>query len=779
MSKILVVVESPGKTAKISSYLGPNYIVKASFGHIMDLEKSKTSIDINNNFEGKYIIIPEKMKIVNELKNLYSKCGDVLIASDLDREGEAIAQSIATVLNINVPKRMIFNEITKKAIQDAINNIKSINYNMVYSQRARRFLDRLMGFELSPLLSKSLNNFLTAGRVQSVVVKLIVEREKEINNFSSELAYYLSADFDNLKCKGYIMSKLTKPIEGILYESTKKEDIIKILEKFKTGKFSVYNIYNKQSKHSPPPPFITSSLQQDASTRLGYPIKLTMDIAQKLYEGGYITYMRTDSPCLSNDCLNQCQKYIKDKYGEKYYQYKQYSSSNNIAQEAHEAIRPTDLFKDYPNDENQQKLYKLILKRTLASQMQLALIDTKYIQIIGKDKTIYREYFEGTIKKILFDGYLKVYNNIEDDEKEIFKFEHNIGDNLEYKYISGHQEATKPKSRYQEANLVRKLEKLGIGRPSTYASIISKIQERSYVEKKSIDGKKIILNSINLNSEGINESNRETKLGADKNKLVPTESGIKIVEYLENNFTKFMNYGFTASMEEALDDIASGKKIWYEVLRIFYNEFHPIVEKLMGSLKITPVDYGILLGKHPKSGFSIYAVKTKNGNCVRMIEFTKTGKTIKNQTYASIDCDPSLVTFEKALNVLKYPEILGKFDDRDITLCKGQYGLYIRHGTKENGKNYQWKSDIDPSLDEAIKLISDKNENLICGKYELKNGPYGPYIIIPTSGKTTKPIFLSIKDIDPNTLTDDNIKDMLANSKEKKKYTKKFTKKNN
>lgn len=787
MSKILVIVESPVKISKISSYLGLNYIIKASFGHIMDLEKTKSSIDVNNNFEGKYIVIPEKTKIVNELKSIYAKSSDVYIASDLDREGEAIAQSIATVLNVKNPKRMIFNEITKKAIQEAVKNIKGLNYNMVYSQRARRFLDRLMGFELSPLLSKSLNNFATAGRVQSVVVKIIVEREKEINNFSSELAYYISAKFNDLKCKGFIMSKLSKPIEGNVYESTNKEDVRKLLEKIKGGRFSIYHIFNKQSKQSPPQPFITSSLQQEASIRLGYSIKMTMDIAQRLYEGGYITYMRTDSPNLSEDCLSQCNKYIKEKFGDKYYNYKQYSSLNNNAQEAHEAIRPTDLFKDYPDDNNQQKLYKLILKRTVASQMASAMIDTKYIQIIGKDKSIFREYFEGTIKNIVFDGYLKMYNDMdEDQEKEQIKFEHKIGDNIEYSYITGHQESTKPKTRFQEANLVRKLEKLGIGRPSTYASIISKIQERGYIEKKSIEGNKIKLNSINLNSEGISELDREIKLGAEKNKLVPTESGIKIVEYLENNFTKFMDYGFTASMEEALDDIANGKKIWYEVLREFYNEFHPIIEKLIGTLKTTPIDYGIYIGDHPKSGYKIYAVKTKNGNCVRMIEFTKTGKTIKNQIYASITCEPNEVSIEQALEVLKYPQVLGKYDDRDITLCKGQYGLYIRHGTKEIGKNYQWKGEIEPTLDEAIKLISEKNEKLICGKYELKNGPYGPYIIIPGSGKI-KPTFLSIKEIDINSLTDDNIKIMMEEANEKKKayqagktkgkYTGKFTKK--
>jgi DNA topoisomerase-1 len=516
---------------------------------------------------------------------------------------------------------------------------------------------------------------------------------------------------------------------------------------------------------------------------------MTMDVAQKLYEGGYITYMRTDSVNLSQDCLTQCQKYITEKYGEKYYQFKQYSSSNATSQEAHECIRPTDLFKDYPDDENQKKLYKLILKRTLASQMAQALIDTKYIQITGKDKSIFREYFEGTIKKILFDGYLKVYNDMEEEEeKELVKFEYNVGDNIDYKYIYGHQESTKPKTRYQEANLVRKLEKLGIGRPSTYASIISKIQERGYVEKKSIEGKKVKLNSVNLSNGEISETNKETKLGAEKNKLVPTESGIKIVEYLESNFTKFMDYGFTASMEKALDDIASGKAVWHQVLREFYNEFHPIVERLMGTLKSAPVDYGILLGTHPKSGFSIYAVKTKNGNCVRMIEFTKTGKTIKNQTYASITCEPEEATLEQALDVLKYPQLLGKYDDRDITLCKGQYGLYIRHGTKETGKNYQWKGEIDPTLDDAIKLISEKNENLVCGKYEMKNGPYGPYIIIPPKSKTGKATFLSVKDIDTNTLTDENIVEMIEKAKEKKKafqggnmgkptgkFTKKFT----
>jgi DNA topoisomerase-1 len=781
MSKILVVVESPGKIKKIQDYLGSGYIVTASYGHIRDLIKSKDSIDVANNFKPTYQILPDKQKVVNDMKAKHSKCTDVLIASDEDREGEFIGDSIAYVLQLKNPKRMVFHEITKAAIQKAVQNYRTIDHNLVHAQQARRFLDRLTGFELSPILTKKLNAFSTAGRVQSVVVKLIVERENSIKNFSSELDYFLSGNFhiDNhiFKTKGYIMKKFQQPLEGTQYSTKNKADVQKVLEKLKQSKFYFYHTFMKPSKSNPPPPFTTSSLQQEASIRLGLQIKTTMDLAQKLYEGGYITYMRTDSVTLSDDCLMQCNKYIKSNFGEKYYQYRQYENKSKNAQEAHEAIRPTDMNKEGPDDEKLQRLYNFIWNRTIASQMKAAEYEITYIQIISKNGIkVNEEYFEGTIKKLKFDGYLIVYNNVEEEEtNEEIKLP-TLNTLLTYESIIGHQETSKPKGRYQEANLVKKLESLSIGRPSTYASIISKIQERGYVEKKNMEGTKILLNSLILKDNTIKENNKESKIGAEKNKLVPTESGIKVVDFLENNFTKLMNYEFTALMEEALDDIANGKKNWINVLREFYNEFHPIVEKLMIDIKSEPIEHGRLLGQHPDRKLNIYATKTSKGNAVKMVEYTKTGKTIKNTYYASIDKAVEDVTLEEAIELFKYPCVIGQYENKDIIVCKGPYGLYIKY----NEKNYPWKQVIDPSLDEAINIIAEKNKEVIgkVSKYEIKNGPYGPYIIVPAKSKTGKTKFVGVpKGIELSSLTEEKIEEIIKEDSAKKVNMKKFKKK--
>jgi DNA topoisomerase-1 len=777
MSKILVVVESPGKTKKISSYLGSNFIVKASYGHIRDLIKSKEAIDVANNFKGKYHVLPDKQKVVNDLKATFSTCSDVYIASDGDREGEAIADSIAYVLQLKNAKRMVFFEITKKAIMEAIKKIGKININMVQSQMARRYMDRLLGFELSPLLSKTMNNFSTAGRVQSVVVKLVVERENEIKNFASELDYFLNGSFKigetNIKTKGYVMTKLVQPLNGDTYKTKNKDDSKKLIDKLKQSKFFLYHTFMKPQKQSPPPPYTTSSLQQDASIRSGFPIKMTMEVAQKLYEGGYITYMRTDSVSLSDDCIKQCKEYILNNYGEKYYMMKQYENKNKGAQEAHEAIRPTDMFKDGPDDEVQQRLYNLIWNRTIASQMKPADFELTYIQIIGKVGTnINEEFFEGIIKKLKFEGYLLVYGseNSEEDPQDI-----NIpktGVQLDYETISCGQETTKPKGRFQEANLVKKLEKLGIGRPSTYANTISKIQERGYVEKKDIEGSKIKLNTFVLKENNVKETNKETKIGAEKGKLVPTSIGIKVVEYLENNFTNLMNYQFTANLEEDLDRIAEGKIVWHDVLKKFYDGFHPIVEKLLGEIKSTPLNLGKLLGKNSK-GFEIYASTTSKGNVVKMIEYTKTGKTIKNTTYASLgDISVDEVSLEQAEELLKYPCVIGQYENKDVIICKGPYGLYIKY----DNKNYPWKEQIEPSLDECINIINEKNKNIIGTisgkkKYEIRTGQYGPYIIVPTKGNTK---FVSIpKNEDINNLTEQRIEEIIKESNKKKLFAKK------
>jgi DNA topoisomerase-1 len=594
MSKNLVIVESAGKIKKISEYLGSDYIVKASFGHCMDLDPKTLSIDIQNNYKPNYIISEGKHKVVKELKNIAKECKNVILAADNDREGEAIAWFLANILNLKDPPRIIFTEITKKALQHAINNPTKINMEMVNAQQTRRILDRLVGYKISPILQKNLNekDAKSAGRVQSVLVKIINDKENEINN-QTITSYLKTVGIFNFgeKFKNKIDCILTKKF------NTMNEGLNFLNSIDKKTVFKVINIQNKISIRKPSPPFITSSLQQEASTKLKFNVKKTMEIAQKLYEGGYITYMRTDSPNMSQEAINNCKKYILEKYGEKYSNPINYSSSSH-AQEAHEAIRPTNInINEFESsDKDQEKLYNLIWKRTVASQMSPANINIQSIDIdtFNNNKSVlYPDKWIATYESIVFDGFLIVYDNFEEDTEEKSKglIEIKINDILKLNKIKISEEYNKLPLRYNEANLVKFLEKNNIGRPSTYAAIINKILERKYVEIKDINGIKQNSNIIEFDKNyKIKESSKEIIIGKENKKIVPTELGIKITKFLEENFENIMQIDFTSEIELYLDKIAEGKAKWVNILDQFYQKFNPICESQHFIINIKDLD---------------------------------------------------------------------------------------------------------------------------------------------------------------------------------------------
>ena len=610
MSK-LIIVESPGKIKKIKSYLGSDYNVLASVGHIRDLAKSSISVDVNNKFNPTYEISTDKKEVVKNLKKAVAIADEIYIAADGDREGEAIAFHLVDVLKIKKYKRIVFNEITQTAINNAISNPRLIDMNMFYSQQTRRILDRIVGYKLSPILkaipdieSKSLG----AGRVQSVVLRLIVDNEKEIETFlntTSLSIYDIQCNFNinNFNIKGHYITD-----NDI---TTKKEikDIVLIVKE--NTVFIIKNIEIKDRISNPQQPFITSTLQQEASYKLKYPLKKTMFIAQKLYEKGLITYMRTDSTTLSNDAINYIKKIVCEDYTEEYYQYRQFKNKNNLAQEAHEAIRPTNFsIKSIDSEEN--ALYELIWKRTVASQMksakytdQIILLTNSKIEFMCKSSIL------------LFDGYKKVYNDTEDTKEGIKLNNQNLLDNkVNWESIVFKETFKNAPTRYNEASLVKQLETLGIGRPSTYASTISKIQEHNYVKIMNIDGidKKITTFILHYDKLKFEKEQSIQKIGNEKNKLIPTKDGIIITEYLINNFNQIMDYKFTANMELSLDEIAEGTKVWYEILDEFYNMLKEQFTKININMESTIIkkQNHFIVGTHTKYG-DIYYVETKYG----------------------------------------------------------------------------------------------------------------------------------------------------------------------
>ena len=671
MSKNLVIVESPAKAKTIQKYLGKDFEVKSSFGHIRDLPKKGMGIDLKT-FTPDYEVSADKKKLVTELKAAVKKAEIVWLASDEDREGEAIAWHLADELKLkdDNTKRIVFHEITKNAILKAIENPRKIDQNLVNAQQARRVLDRIVGFEMSPVLWKKVKTGLSAGRVQSVAVRLVVEREQEIRNFKPTSTYKVEGTFVNAE-KQEIAAKLKK-------DFAQEKEAEAFLEKSQNVEFKVLNVETKPGSRSASAPFTTSTLQQEASNRLGYNVTSTMRIAQRLYEEGYITYMRTDSVNLSQEAINSAKDFIEKEFGGAYSSPRNYTTKSSSAQEAHEAIRPTDFSVKSIDDAQLNKLYQLIYKRTLASQMANAKIEKTVIEI---GNSALPSHFEAQGEVIVFDGFLKVYgitktdeDDDENNEKLLPKVK--IGEILSYKKITATEKFTKPAARYTEAALVRKLEELGIGRPSTYAPTIQTIQNRGYVDKREILPQEREIVKLSLGKSGLKKEVLKEKFGGDKNKFVPTDIGEVVNEFLINNFNEILDYGFTARVEEGFDEIAHGAQEWKGMMTDFYSKFHP---------RITDVEEHAdratgerLLGIDAKTGKNIYA---KIGRYGAMIQIGENDDEEK-PTYASLLPTQNIntITLEEATDLFKIPFDLQEFDGKPVSVGVGRFGPYVKWG---------------------------------------------------------------------------------------------------
>ena len=730
MQNNLVIVESPAKAKTIEKFLGSGYKVLSSYGHIRDLKQKAFSIDVENDFKPIYEIPGDKAKIVAELKDAASKADTVWLASDEDREGEAISWHLYEVLHL-VPentRRIVFHEITKTAILKAIQNPRDIDVNLVNAQQARRVLDRLVGFELSPILWRKIKPALSAGRVQSVAVRLIVEREREIQAFVSEASYKVSAIFTDQN-GAEIRAELNRRFNSA-------EEARKFLQTCQNAEFRIEDITTKPLKKSPAPPFTTSTLQQEAARKLGYTVAKTMMLAQRLYESGLITYMRTDSVNLSELALNTARETIEETMGAEYVKTRRFSTHTKGAQEAHEAIRPTYMSNEKVEGTHQeQRLYELIRKRTLASQMADAELEktTATISINGL-----KECFVATGEVVTFDGFLKVYLESSDEEGEGEDDSRLLpalqeGGILKWKDITARERFTLAPPRYTEASLVRKLEELGIGRPSTYAPTISTIQNRGYVEKGSRDGSARSYGVLHLDQNGLTEESRTETVGSEKSKLLPTDVGLVVNDFLLQYFPYIMDYNFTASVEKEFDEVAEGKKSWTGMIRRFYSDFHPLVEKTAA----TKAEHRVgerMLGVDPASG---KPVSVKIGRFGPVVQIGSADDEEKPK-FASLTKEHSLetITLEEALKLFTLPRELGELDGKPVSVSVGRFGPYVRC------ENFyvSMPKDKDPmtiSYEEAVELIHQKHE--LDAKRTLKtfeeepdltvmNGKYGPYI---------------------------------------------------
>jgi DNA topoisomerase-1 len=731
MTKNLVIVESPAKAKTIEGFLGKDYTVKSCFGHVRDLAKKGLGVDIEHGFLPQYIVSPEKKKVVADLKKKAGEAETIWLASDEDREGEAIAWHLVSALDLNESKikRIVFHEITKTAILEAIEHPRMIDKNLVNAQQARRVLDRLVGFELSPLLWKKIKPSLSAGRVQSVAVRLIAEREEEIRNFTAVSSYRVQADFllDDEKKKSKITAELNKRFP-------EKKDAIAFLEKCKTALFAVDDIDTKPAKKSPAPPFTTSTLQQEASRKLGFSVANTMRVAQQLYESGRITYMRTDSVNLSKMALGMAKEEITRSFGTEYVKTRQYTTRSKGAQEAHEAIRPTYLSnKEIEGDSSQKRLYSLIWKRTIASQMADAILEKTNVTIgISNSK----EKFIARGEVIKFDGFLKVYmeskDEDDDENQEGMLPPVSAGDKMIAQEIQAQQKFTQHLPRYTEASLVKKLEELGIGRPSTYAPTISTIQKREYVIKEDREGIVRQFSLIKLKGQVLTEETKSENTGFEKAKLYPTDIGNLVNNFLMQYFINILDYNFTASVEEEFDEIAGGKLVWNKMINDFYFPFHKQIEETLETSK--KVSGEKLLGKDPKSGENL---SVRIGRYGPMVQLGDTDSENKPK-FASLKKGQSIdtITFEEALELFKLPRTLGDYEDSEVIVSTGRFGPYVRH----NSAFFSLAKTDDPmkiDLDRAIELITEKrkkeSEKTIREFPEnpdmkILNGRYGPYI---------------------------------------------------
>ncbi len=756
MSKNLVIVESPAKAKTIEKYLGKDYSVKSSFGHIRDLPKKGLNIDIEHGFAPSYEINPDKKKVVSELRQAVKGATEVWLASDADREGEAIAWHLTQALKLDPAKtkRVVFHEITKAAIDEAIKTPRTVDLKLVDAQQARRVLDRLVGYELSPVLWKKVRTGLSAGRVQSVAVRLIVEREREIRAFEAESSFKVVAIFtiDGQELKAELANKLAT-----------KDDARTFLEAAKDAIFTVEDIATKPGSRNPGAPFTTSTLQQEAARRLGYSVKQTMTLAQRLYESGQITYMRTDSTTLSGFAINAAETFIKKEYGDKYHHRRQFKTKNESAQEAHEAIRPTDFAKQAAGDDaQQQKLYNLIWQRALASQMAPA--ETEKTEItIGLSTRSEKLLGKGEVLK--FDGFMKVYGGVKDDTilPPVQK-----GQKLDLSTMTATETFTRPPARYSEASLVKKLEELGIGRPSTYAPTISTIQAREYVEKADLEGKERVVQTLTLIGGAVAEEDVTEITGADRGKLVPTAVAEVTTDFLVKYFPHVIDYDFTATVEGDFDRIAAGQEKWDKMIAAFYKGFHPLIAEAEEASR-TEVSQARVLGTDPKTKKPVMARFGRYGPMLQRGEAEDEDK----PTFAPLPAGTTLenVTLEQALAMFELPRTVGTTEDgQEIKANIGRFGPYV-----QVGKTFVSIKPLDPfSITEKearelyqakLKKDADKYIQEFTSGIKVVNGPYGPYI---TDGKKNAKI---PKETDPKKITEPEAKKLLDEAPAKKRFT--------
>ena len=700
MAKNVVIVESPAKAKTIEKFLGKDYKVVSSYGHIVDLPSNELGVDIHNGFKPNYLISNDKKNLIKELKSLTTTAETVWLASDEDREGEAIAWHLAETLKLKNEntKRIVFNSITKSAIENAIKNPRTIDYNLVNAQQARRVLDRLVGYELSPVLWKKIKSGLSAGRVQSVAVRLIVEREREIQDFKTQSSYRITAEFTTSEGK-VVKAALPKNFDT-------QAEAEAFLQQNIGANFKVQSLETKPAKKMPAPPFTTSTLQQEAARKLHFSVSKTMTVAQRLYESGFITYMRTDSVNLSQEALSTAKNAIVQLFGEQYSQVRNFATKSKGAQEAHEAIRPTDMSRSsIPAETDQNKLYELIWKRTLASQMADAQIERTTVKIEA-DK--HKEYFVANGEMVQFDGFLKVYlESTDDEEEEQEGMLPNLkkGEVLVNKHITATERFTRPLPRYTEASLVKKLEELGIGRPSTYAPTISTIQNRGYVERSTLEGEIRPYHQLTLKANVITPKTLSERVGADKGKLIPTDIGSVVNDFLVNHFDTIMDYNFTAKVENSFDEIAEGNENWTEMLSDFYKHFHPVVENVE---KHTGRETGErVLGTDPKSGRPLSVRLGRYGAMAQIGNPDDAEKPI----YASLLAGMSIetITFEEALKLFELPRQLGIVEGKNVEVNVGRFGPYVRYGeafiSLDKGEDV-----FSVTLERAKQLIGEKKK---------------------------------------------------------------------
>ncbi|REE05647.1 type I DNA topoisomerase [Marinoscillum furvescens] len=768
MAKNLVIVESPAKAKTIEGYLGKDYQVKSSYGHVRDLPKDDFAIDIENGFEPTYKISNDKKDVVKELKKLSKEAETIFLASDDDREGEAISWHLAQALDLDDQKtrRIVFREITKNAIQNAIQNPRGIDEDLVNAQQARRILDRLVGYELSPVLWKKIKTGLSAGRVQSVAVRLVVEREREIEQFNAESSFKITALF-NLENGKVLKADLPKKFKT-------EEEAKTFLEQCKDAAFNIENLETKPAKKSPAPPFTTSTLQQEASRKLSFPVAMTMSVAQKLYEAGKISYMRTDSVNLSQEAIASAKGEIVKAYGEEFFKERHFKTKSQGAQEAHEAIRPTNFsVLEAGKDSKEQRLYELIWKRAIASQMSEAQLE-KTTATIGISTNDEKLVAKGEVIK--FEGFLKVYIESTDEEGDEEEQQGmlpplSVGQELDLKSMLAREGFTRHPPRYTEASLVKKLEEMGIGRPSTYAPTISTVIKRNYIAKENRDGHERQYRELLLASGTVDESTKTEITGAEKNKLFPTNTAMVVNDFLVEHFPNVIDFSFTAKVEQEFDEIASGKIQWRDMIKLFYGGFHSKIENTE-QLKRSEVNAGRELGEDPKTGKKIIAKLGRYGAYVQLGEIDEENEEAEKPKFASLRHGQLIetITLEEALELFKLPREVGEFEGEVMTAAVGRYGPYIRH----QGKFVSLKPEQDPltiTEEEAIELIQQKREedaNKYIKTFDedenvfVLNGRYGPYIKF---GKKNVKI---PKDKKPEELTFEECKELAEKTPEKK-----------